>query len=46
MLQHTPTTIVRVGLTELALEQELAATILVEDAHQVGADTDQPSISL
>jgi len=46
VLQHTPTTIVRIGLTELALEQELAATILVEDARQVTAETDQPSVNL
>jgi len=45
VLQHTPTTIVRIGLTELALEQELAATILVEDARQVGAETDQLSVN-
>jgi len=40
VLQHTPTTIIRIDLTELALENELATTILVESAQPVGSTTD------
>jgi Fe2+ transport system protein FeoA len=32
VLQHAPTTVIRVQHTELAIERELAATILVEAA--------------
>lgn len=31
VLQHAPATVIRVGQTELALERDLAATILVEN---------------
>jgi Fe2+ transport system protein FeoA len=44
ILQHTPTTILRVGRTELALERELAASIIVEDAQPAAAAADRPSV--
>jgi Fe2+ transport system protein FeoA len=44
VLQHVPTTIIRVGQTELALEYELAATILVDAACPASAPVDQPPV--
>jgi Fe2+ transport system protein FeoA len=43
VLQHTPTTIILVDLTELALEQELATTILVDSAQPIGSTPDSSS---
>jgi Fe2+ transport system protein FeoA len=40
VLQHTPTTIIRVDLTELALERELATTIVVDSARPIGSTPD------
>ena len=37
VLQHSPTTIIRVEGTELGLERELAATILVDQVQPVHA---------
>lgn len=45
VLQHVPTMIIRVEHTELALERELAATILVEAAEQVSPQTDLPPVA-
>ena len=42
VLQHVPTTIIRVEQTELALERELATTILVEAAQPASAKIDRP----
>lgn len=46
MLQHVPTMIIRVEQTELALERELAATILVEAAEPVSPQTDLPPVAV
>lgn len=45
VLQHSPTTIIRVEGTELGLERELAATILVDEAQPVHATIDPSGAS-
>jgi Fe2+ transport system protein FeoA len=45
VLQHAPTTIIRVGQTELALERELATTILVDAARPSTAPIDLPPVA-
>jgi len=45
ILQHVPTTIIRVGRTELALDRELAETIVVEALHPADAGADEPPAS-
>jgi Fe2+ transport system protein FeoA len=45
VLQHTPTTIIRVERTELALERELAETILVDEAQPLRSTIDPAAAS-
>lgn len=44
VLRHSPTTIICVGQTEIALERELAATILIDGAHPAATRTDRPAV--